>query len=152
MIRAISLPFVLLALAHVLATPAAAQDAAQDCEDFANQAEAQAAYRVDPSDPADNDADNDGIACELFEYADETTDLTPVTTTDGTADTETTAATTTDSAASDVGGGGRTTSLPASGVGSTVVGSSATGAATVVALLALAASCGALSFRRLRPA
>ena len=45
----------------VLATapPAAAQDAL-DCEDFASQAEAQAAYREDPTDAADNDAGGDG--------------------------------------------------------------------------------------------
>lgn len=57
---------------------ASAQDAA-DCEDFASQAAAQAAYRADPSDPAGNDADGDGLACELFAFADPATDTTPVT-------------------------------------------------------------------------
>lgn len=58
-------------------TPSSAQEAL-DCEDFDNQAEAQAAYREDPTDPADNDADGDGIACELYAYDDATTDLNPV--------------------------------------------------------------------------
>lgn len=35
-----------------------------DCIDFATQAEAQAVYNQDPSDPNGLDADNDGIACE----------------------------------------------------------------------------------------
>lgn len=35
-----------------------------DCIDFATQAEAQATYNADPSDPNGLDADNDGIACE----------------------------------------------------------------------------------------
>jgi len=81
-----------------LATPAAAQEAL-DCADYASQAAAQAAYRADPSDPADNDADEDGIACELVEYDDPTTDDTPVTTA--------------------VGAG--TSALPASGIGSTAL-------------------------------
>ena len=55
-----------LALGLGLAATAAAQDDDRDCEDFPNQAAAQAALEADPSDPANNDADNDGIACELF--------------------------------------------------------------------------------------
>lgn len=35
-----------------------------DCIDFATQAEAQATYDADPSDPNGLDADSDGIACE----------------------------------------------------------------------------------------
>ncbi len=35
-----------------------------DCADFASQAEAQATFNADPSDPNGLDADNDGIACE----------------------------------------------------------------------------------------
>jgi hypothetical protein len=35
-----------------------------DCKDFATQAEAQAAFNADPSDPNRLDQDNDGIACE----------------------------------------------------------------------------------------
>lgn len=35
-----------------------------DCANFATQAEAQAVYDQDPSDPNGLDADNDGIACE----------------------------------------------------------------------------------------
>ncbi len=35
-----------------------------DCIDFATQAEAQATYDADPSDPNGLDADGDGIACE----------------------------------------------------------------------------------------
>ena len=36
-----------------------------DCADFVTQAEAQAAYDTDPSDPNSLDAD-DGEACEVF--------------------------------------------------------------------------------------
>ncbi len=35
-----------------------------DCADFASQAEAQATFNADPSDPNGLDADGDGIACE----------------------------------------------------------------------------------------
>lgn len=35
-----------------------------DCIDFATQAEAQAEFDADPSDPHGLDADGDGIACE----------------------------------------------------------------------------------------
>ena len=35
-----------------------------DCNNFATQAEAQAVYNADPSDPNRLDQDNDGIACE----------------------------------------------------------------------------------------
>ncbi len=35
-----------------------------DCADFASQAEAQATFDADPTDPNGLDADNDGIACE----------------------------------------------------------------------------------------
>lgn len=35
-----------------------------DCIDFATQAEAQATYDTDPSDPNGLDADDDGVACE----------------------------------------------------------------------------------------
>src|ERR1700709_1892200 len=36
----------------------------QNCSDFATQAQAQAVYNADPSDPNHLDADHDGIACE----------------------------------------------------------------------------------------
>ena len=36
----------------------------RDCADFASQADAQAALAAEPSDPANLDADDDGIACE----------------------------------------------------------------------------------------
>jgi hypothetical protein len=39
-----------------------AQD--KDCSDFSSQAEAQAEFNSDPSDPHGLDADNDDIACE----------------------------------------------------------------------------------------
>ena len=144
MIRITAILGTALLLAFVFGAPAAAQDAAQDCEDFANQAEAQAAYRADPSDPAGNDADNDGVACELFDYADATVDLVPVGATDVAAE---------DDASAGLGGSGRTTSaLPASGVGSAVAGATGAGSATVVALLGLAAVCGTVGVARLRRA
>ncbi|WP_433030228.1 excalibur calcium-binding domain-containing protein [Actinomycetospora sp. CA-053990] len=43
----------------------------RDCADFDSQAEAQAVLDDDPSDPERLDADDDGIACESFGYADE---------------------------------------------------------------------------------
>ena len=62
----------LLAAAIVLAFTAApaafAQANDQDCKDFASQAEAQAHLVADPSDPDNLDADDDGQACESFDY------------------------------------------------------------------------------------
>lgn len=52
--------------------------AALTCSQFASQAEAQAAYTLDPTDPAGNDEDGDGIACEDVIYSNSATDLTPV--------------------------------------------------------------------------
>jgi hypothetical protein len=49
-------------MSYPLAGVALAQD--QDCSDFTTQAEAQAVYDQDPSDPNNLDADNDGKACE----------------------------------------------------------------------------------------
>ncbi|WP_328304911.1 excalibur calcium-binding domain-containing protein [Actinomycetospora sp. NBC_00405] len=43
----------------------------RDCADFDSQTEAQAVLDDDPSDPERLDADDDGIACESFGYADE---------------------------------------------------------------------------------
>ncbi|MDD7926143.1 excalibur calcium-binding domain-containing protein [Actinomycetospora chibensis] len=43
----------------------------RDCADFDSQAEAQAVLEDHPSDPERLDADDDGIACESFGYADE---------------------------------------------------------------------------------
>jgi hypothetical protein len=64
----------LLAAAIVLvlaAAPAAfAQANDQDCEDFSSRAEAQAHLEADPSDPDNLDADDDGEACETFDYGD----------------------------------------------------------------------------------
>jgi len=54
------------ALLLVLAPAAFAADL--DCKDFPNQAAAQAALEQDPSDPNNLDADNDGQACESFNY------------------------------------------------------------------------------------
>jgi hypothetical protein len=51
----------------VAATAHAAPD--RDCADFASQAEAQAALEASPGDPERLDADNDGAACEEFDYS-----------------------------------------------------------------------------------
>jgi hypothetical protein len=53
-------------LAAALCFPLAGVAAAQDlnCADFQTQAEAQAVYNQNPSDPHDLDRDNDGKACE----------------------------------------------------------------------------------------
>src|SRR5215207_1980588 len=83
MLRLFSLAFAVIALAAglILASPGASaqDDEVLDCEDFASQADAQAAYQADPSDPAGNDADGDGIACELYDgFKDTSTDLEPI--------------------------------------------------------------------------
>src|SRR3954465_12041736 len=41
----------------------------RDCPDFASQAEAQAAFDAVPGDPERLDANNNGIACENYDYA-----------------------------------------------------------------------------------
>jgi Excalibur calcium-binding domain len=41
----------------------------RDCPDFASQAEAQAAFDAVPGDPKRLDANNNGIACENYDYA-----------------------------------------------------------------------------------
>jgi hypothetical protein len=46
-----------------------AHAADRNCPDFATQAEAQAAYNADPSDPDGLDRDKDGQACEDQDYA-----------------------------------------------------------------------------------
>ena len=51
-------------LSYPLAGVALAQDV--DCPDFATQAEAQAVFDRDPSDPNRLDADDDGVACEAL--------------------------------------------------------------------------------------
>lgn len=53
----------LLAGSIFLAAPASAQDDL-NCDDFDTQAEAQAEFDADPSDPNGLDRDDDGIACE----------------------------------------------------------------------------------------
>jgi hypothetical protein len=109
-----------------------AQEELLDCEDFASQAEAQAYYRENPDDPTGNDADEDGIACELFEYDDDATDYDPVTAAVG-GDTTTTTTTTT---------------VAAAGVGSAVAESAGrSGALILVGLLGAAAACAGLAVR-----
>lgn len=55
-----------LLLASVAEPGLAQQDL--DCADFASQAEAQAVFDRDPSDPNRLDADDDGQACETTDY------------------------------------------------------------------------------------
>ena len=125
----------LLAFAAILtasATPVAAQEWL-DCEDFENQAEAQAYYRANPNDPTGNDADEDGIACELFEYDDDTTDLEPATAAVG----GDTTATTTASA------------VPATGAGGAAVeDAGGSGSPALLGLLAAAVFFASLAVRR----
>jgi hypothetical protein len=129
-LAAIALGFGLLAT-----SPSASAQEALDCEDFASQAAAQAAYRADPSDPADNDADGDGIACELFDFADPATDYVPVVAAG--ADTTTT-----------------TTTMAATGTGSALAGqiTDSSSAGLAVGLLGAAAVCGVMAVRGLRRA
>jgi hypothetical protein len=64
---------VLLVLAllsiSALGSRAWAQDAGLNCADFPSQAAAQREYERDRSDPNNLDADNDGQACEDFDYS-----------------------------------------------------------------------------------
>ena len=60
-------------LAIVFANPAFAQDE-YDCADFSSQAEAQAVFEQDRSDPYGLDADDDSIACEELPPGEATTE------------------------------------------------------------------------------
>lgn len=122
----------------------AQDDEVLDCEDFANQAEAQAAYRADPSDPANNDADEDGIACELFEYEDPTTDLEPVDIS-GTTDDDA-AATRTRATATPASTGGQTTTVPTTGAGTSALQQSLNLSTSLMVLGLLVASFVAATF------
>jgi hypothetical protein len=55
--------FALFVALTLIAAPAFAQTDL-DCDDFSSQAEAQAEFDADPSDPHRLDADGDGEACE----------------------------------------------------------------------------------------
>lgn len=127
-----ALAAVVLGLALLVSAPSAMAQDALDCEDFASQAEAQAAYRADPSDPADNDADGDGIACELFDFEDPATDYEPVIAAG--ADTTT------------------TTTMAATGTGAALAGQFADSSNVPLALglLGAAATCGFMAVRGLR--
>ena len=123
----------ILGFGVLVTSPSAFAQDALDCEDFASQAEAQAAYRADPSDPADNDADGDGIACELFDFEDPATDYVPVAVG---ADTT------------------RTTTMAATGTGAALAGQLAdsSNAAIALGLLGAATACGFMAVRGLRRA
>ena len=54
----------------LLAGMAAAQTDEFDCASFDSQEEAQAELESDLSDPSNLDADDDGIACEVYDYGD----------------------------------------------------------------------------------
>ena len=65
--RKVLLVAALCALAVLTVAPTAmaqTEGVPQNCDDFASQADAQAFYNSDPSDPEGLDADDDGIACE----------------------------------------------------------------------------------------
>jgi hypothetical protein len=66
--RKLVLAALVMAALAVFAGPAAAQSGDLDCKDFNSQAEAQAKLEEDTSDPHRLDADNDGQACEAFDY------------------------------------------------------------------------------------
>lgn len=68
-----------LAMAMLVASPAAVGQQDLDCKDFASQADAQAELRSNPSDPNNLDAEDDGVACETYPYPEGTPrDETPV--------------------------------------------------------------------------
>jgi hypothetical protein len=68
-----------------LGSPAWAQDDDLNCEDFPSQAAAQREYEKNPqNDPNNLDADNDGQACEDFDYSGSGARGLPTTSTDAT--------------------------------------------------------------------
>ena len=62
-------PLVVLPLLLVFVSVARAQENNLNCADFSSQAEAQAELDRNPSAPNNLDADNDGQACEDFDYS-----------------------------------------------------------------------------------
>lgn len=158
--RIVSIVFavVVLGAGLLLGAPnTAAQDVELlDCEDFASQADAQAAYRTDPTDPADNDADEDGVACELFDgFEDPSTDLESITgqpdavaedPDDEDADDEDEDTETEFPAA-----GATTGTLPTSGTGSAIASSlGGSNSTLLLSLIGGAAVCGLLALRGVR--
>jgi hypothetical protein len=67
-VRLIVLSIAGLILAGLASSAAIAQPAERDCRDFASQSEAQAVLRADPTDPNGLDDDEDGVACDEFDY------------------------------------------------------------------------------------
>ena len=67
-VRLMVLSFAGLILAGLASSTALAQTADRDCRDFASQSEAQAVLRADPTDPNGLDEDDDGVACDEFDY------------------------------------------------------------------------------------
>ena len=55
-------------LTLIFATPAFAQEDQYDCASFGSQESSQAELERDPDDPSNLDADDDGIACEDYDY------------------------------------------------------------------------------------
>jgi hypothetical protein len=160
-VASIALAVVAFAASLLIGTAgAAAQDEELlDCEDFASQADAQAAYREDPSDPADNDADEDGIACELYDgFEDPSTDYESITgqpdATVPPADEDEDAEEDEDATAEPTAtpdGVGAAGDLPASGTGSALVSSVGGSNMTVlIGLLAAAAAFGGMALRSAR--
>jgi len=62
--NAVAVTVLVTGMSYPLAGVAVAQDV--DCTDFSTQAQAQAVYDQDPSDPNGLDRDNDGVACEAL--------------------------------------------------------------------------------------
>src|SRR5215207_8911841 len=58
----------LWAVMLIFAAPSFAQEDQYDCASFGSQESAQAELERDPSDPSNLDADDDGIACEDYDY------------------------------------------------------------------------------------
>ncbi len=152
--RILSVAFAVVALGAglILGVPRAAAQETEllDCEDFASQADAQAFYREDPSDPTDNDGDDDGIACELFEFQDPTTDLVPLGEEDD-ADEDEVDEDEEETTPTPDAVGADTSALPTSGTGSALAaGLGGSNSTLLIALLAAAAACGMAALRVFR--
>jgi len=68
-LRSTALAGVLISAALSIGTGGTASAADVDCKDFNTQAQAQAVLVADPSDPNRLDGNNNGQACEEYDYA-----------------------------------------------------------------------------------
>ncbi len=116
----------LCALATLVLAPAALAQDDLNCDDFATQAQAQAELNINPSDPNNLDANNNGVACEDSGLPAGTSSVTPSSTTSASASTSPSASSSATSSA--------TSSASASSTASATTTASASASASASAL------------------